>query len=883
MKRARTWLWRLAGLFGRQRRERELAAELENHLALHIEDNLRSGMTAEEARRQALIKLGGIEQTKEIYRERRGIPLFETFWQDLRYGARMLRNGPGFTLAAVLTLALGIGANTAIFSVVNAVLLRPLPYRDAGRLVLLRETNPRVGEVSVSYPDFLDWRQESHTFSAMAAAGNIDFDLAGTGQPELVGGYGVSPNFLSLLGVKPILGRDFTAEEERAGTAPVAMISYKLWQEHFGGEADVLGKPLRLDDKVFTIVGVLPPRFALFPGADCDVLAPLGIWAADPDMQDRGDRGDMSAIGRLAPGATLPEARAEINGIATRLAGEYPKTNAGMGASLKTLRESYVGDVRPAILIVFGAALLVLLVACVNVAGLFLVRGAARAREIAVRLAFGASSGRIVAQLLTESLLLAGLGGAAGIVAGFWGISGLTMLLPADQFADMRIGMDPAVFLFVSVVVILVAVGFGLAPALQAARPDVQETLSEGGRGGTTSARHHRLRSAFAVAQTALALMLLAGAGLMVRSLYQLMKVSPGFRPDRVLAMGMNLRSTQYSTKEAQRNFWRQVVARVRALPGVENAALGTTIPFTGNHDRADITIEGLPLPALGEFPHPDFHIVSPGFFSTMGITLLRGRTFTDQDNSKAAPVAIINETLARRFWPGGEAVGKRILYGHPHPNAKWITIVGVVGDTRLYGLDHPARFEVYAPLEQLGRGGMELVVRSGEDPASLTSAIRDAVASVNRDVPIYEVETLKQAVDDSVSTRRDTLVLLGLFSALALILAAVGVYGVMSYAVALRRQEIGIRMALGAEPASVLRLVVGQGARLAALGVSAGLAGALGLARLLKSLLYGVSASDPATFAVVAAVLAAVVLLASYFPARRAAHLDPVVALRQE
>ncbi|MDE3135769.1 MAG: ABC transporter permease, partial [Acidobacteriota bacterium] len=837
-------------------------------------------MTAEEARRQALIKLGGLEQTKEIWRERRGIPFFETFWQDTRYGARMLRKNPWFTLAAVLTLALGIGANTAIFSVVNAVLLRPLPYNDANKLVVLNETNQRVGLVSVSYPDFLDWRQQNHSFSAMAAASDMDFDLAGAGQPELVGGYAVSPNFLSLLGVRPILGRDFVPAEEKPGTAPVALISYKLWQSHFGGAVDVVGKTLRLDDKVFTIIGVLPANFRL--PANSDVLAPIGIWAGEEEMQDRGDRGDMVAIGRLAPGVTLAQARGEMEGIAARLAAEYPRSNSEMGVSLQTMRQEFVGDVRAAMLVVFGAVILVLLIACVNVAGLFLVRGAARAQEIAVRMAFGASRGRIVKQMLTESLLLAVIGGGLGLLLGAWGVSGLARLV-GDPLGNVPIRIDGNVLLFVGVVVILVAVAFGLVPALQATRPDIQESLKEGERGGAGGTRQHRLRNAFAVAETALALVLLVGAGLMLQSLYRLMRVNPGFRPDRVLKMGMNLRSTQYSTKDAKLNFWRQVLEHVRALPGVENAALGTTIPFTGDHSRSDITIEGLPLPAEGEFPHPDFHIVSPGFFSTMGIRLLRGRTFTDEDNSKAAPVAIINQTLARRFWPDGEAVGKRILYGHPNPNEKWVTIVGVVGDTRMYGLDSPARFEVYAPLEQMGLGGSELVVRSAKDPASLTGEIRGAIASVNRDVPIYDVETLKKAVDDSVSTRRDTLLLLGSFSLLAVVLAATGIYGVISYVVALRTHEIGVRMALGAGEREVLRFVLGQGAWLAIGGVGIGTLGALALTRLMASLLYGVRPADPATFAGAAILIASVALVATYVPARRATRIDPVVALRQE
>jgi putative ABC transport system permease protein len=883
MRKARAWLRRLGGLFGWRRSESELAAELESHLALHIEDNLRAGMMPEEARRQALLKLGGLEQAKESYRERRGIPALETLWQDVRYGLRMLRKSPGFTLAAVLTLALGIGANTAIFSVVDAVLLRALPFKDAGRLVLLRETNARVGRVSVSYPDFLDWRKQARSFSSMAAVGNIEFDLTGAGQPEDIAGYRVSPNFLSLLGVTPILGRDFQPQEEKPDTAPVVLLGYRLWQTHFGGRGDVLGKPLQLDDKVYTIIGVLPAGFRFLPGDDCDLLAPIGIWAGDDELTDRGDRGDMSVVARLAPGATPARAQAEIQGIAARLAQAYPGTNAGMGASLRGIREVMVGNVQRAILVVFGAALLVLLVACVNVAGLYLVRAAARSREIAVRLAFGASRGRIIRQMLTESLLLAALGGGAGVVAGAWGLRGLLRLTPPDLFAGVNVRLDPEVFLFAGFAAVFAAIGFGLAPAFQAAGADVQETLKEAGRGGTAGARQHRLRNAFAVAQTALALMLLVCAGLMVQSLYRLTQVDPGFRPEHLLDMEMNLRVGAYAKPGAQLQFWRQVLEQVRALPGVERAAIGTAIPFTDDHSRSNIRIEGAPAPKPGQFPHPDFHFVSPGYFSTMGIRLVSGRTFSESDNAQGSPVAMINQTLARRYWRNGDAVGKRFAMGARGPAKNWITIIGVVGDTRLYGLDQPARFEVYLPMLQWPSHDMHLEVRSAIDPASLTGAIRGAVAAVDPDVPVYGIQTLKQAVGDSISARRLTLALLGLFSLLALALAAIGVYGVISYATAQRTQEIGVRMTLGAAPANVARMVVGHGARLAAIGVVAGLAGAAGLARLLGTLLYGVSAADPMTFAAAAAVLALVALGASWVPARRAARVDPMVSLRHE
>jgi putative ABC transport system permease protein len=803
----------------------------------------------------------------------------DTTTQDLKFAIRMLAKSPGFTLIAVLTLALGIGANTAIFSVVNAVLLRPLPFKDASQLVRLRETYKLVGNVSVSYPDFLDWRQQSHAFADMSVVNNVNFNLSGIAQPENIAGYAVSPNFLTLLGVSPILGRDLLPSEEKPGTAPVALLSYQLWQSHLGGDPAVIGRSITLDGRSFSIVGVLPATFRFLDATD--VIVPIGFFAAD--FTDRAQRGDTDVVGRLAPGVTLSQAALEMNTIAARLAQQYPQTNHGFGAHLESLREAFTGDTRLAVLVLFGAVVFVLLIACVNVANLFLVRGAARAREIALRQAFGASRGRLIRQMLTESLVLAFCGGALGLILGAWGISGLGHLLPADSMQMMGVRMDLSVLLFAAAMIALVTFAFGLIPALQATRPDVHETLKEGGRSATSTPGQHRLRGALAIAETALALVLLVGAGLMLKSLYHLIQVSPGFQPARVLYMEMDLRTDQYSKDPAILNFWQQVLDRVRVIPGVESAALGTVVPLTGNHRRSDITIEGLPIPGPGEFPHPDRHTVSADYITTMGTPLLRGRNFSDADNETAPDVALINSTMARRFFTDGDAIGKRFLWGHPGKDEKWITIVGVVADTKLYGLDNPARLEVYSPYRQRPSADMNLVVRSAVDPASLTSAIRSAVAAIDKDQPIFDVHTMQQLVDDSISTRRLTLVLLGIFSALALILAAIGIYGVMAYTVALRTQEIGIRMALGAQQKDVLRLVLGQGARIAFFGVAIGLAAAAALGRLLSSLLFSVSASDPITFAAVAVLLISVALLACYIPARRAMRVDPLIALRHE
>ena len=799
--------------------------------------------------------------------------------QDLKFALRTLTKSPAFTLVAVLTLALGIGANTAIFSVVNAVLLRSLPFKDSSQLVVMRETHKNVGNVSVSYPDFLDWRQQSHSFSAMAVINNVGFNLSGVAQPENIGGYAVSPNFLALVGVRPVLGRDLLPCEEKPGTAPVILLSYQLWQSHLGGDPAVIGRSITLDGRSFAIVGILPSTFRFLDRTD--VIVPIGVLAAD--LTERGERGDMDVVGRLSPGVALPQAAVEMNTIAARLADQYPQSNYGFGAHLESFRQAFTGDTRLAILVLFGAVVFVLLIACVNVANLFLVRGAARAREIALRLAFGASRGRVVRQMLTESLLLAVLGGVLGIILGAWGISGLGYLLPADSLQMMGVRMDLSVLLFAAAVIVLVAFAFGLVPALQATRPDLHETLKDGGRSATSTSAQHRLRGALAIAETALALVLLVGAGLMLKSLYHLIQVSPGFAPARVLTMEMDLRTDQYSKDPAILNFWQQVLDRVRTIPGVESAAVGTVVPLTGSHRRSDVTIEGLPTPGPGEFPHPDCHVISSAYTSAMGIPLLRGRTFTDADNQTAPLVGLVNATMARRFWTDGDPIGKRILRGHPGGDGKWITIVGVVADTKLYGLDNPARLEVYYPYRQQPESDMNLVVRSAVDPASLTSAIRAAVAAIDKDQPIFDVHTMQQRVDDSISTRRLTLVLLGIFSALALILAAIGIYGVMAYSVALRTQEIGIRMALGAQQKDVLRLVLRQGARIAFFGVAIGLAAAVALARALSSLLFSVSSSDPITFAAVSILLVAVALLACYIPARRALRVDPIIALRYE
>jgi putative ABC transport system permease protein len=877
-------LFRVRAVLRRRAAETELEDELRFHFERQLEKYLRSGLTREEAMRRVRMEFGGLEQVKEECRDARGVQLIEALFHDVRYAMRTLRKSPGFAGVALFTVALGIGATTAIFSVVYGVLLRPLPFKDSAGLVVLNETTPQVGMVSVSYPNFLDWRAQSRAFSEMSAVSGLHYNLAGTGQPENIAGLAVSPNFLSIVGVRPLLGRGFTAAEEKAGTAPVVLLSYALWQSHFGADRNAIGRSITLDSRSFTIAGVLPPEFRWIEKAD--ILEPIGVWATNNDViTARGERGDMVVVGRLQAGIRLPEARAEMEGMAARLAHAYPESNDQCGVALRPIREVFVGDIRPAILVLFGAVIFVLFVACANVANLFLMRGAGRTREMALRIAVGAGRGRIIGQVLAESFVVALFGGLCGLGLAIGGIDAMARLIPRGTLAGASIGLNGAVLLFSAGVVVLSMFVFGLAPAIRSTKADVQSELKESARTTSASAGQHSWRGVLAGAEVALALVLLVGAGLMVKSIYRLLSVNPGFQPDRVLTMGMSLRTAQYEKDGPIMNFWQRVLEGVRALPGVEAAALGTAIPLTDDHWRTDITVEGMALPLPGSFPHPDVHIVSPGYVRALGLRLLAGRDFVDSDNENAPKVAMINGLAAERLFPGQNPVGKRFLLGSPSAKKppKWIMIAGVVGDTRLYGLANPSRLEIYFPFRQLVSGSMSLIVKSGSDPARMTSAIRAAIASIDKDQPLFAIATMRQLVGDSVATRRITLILLGLFSALALVLAAIGIYGVISYSAAQRTHEIGIRMALGAQHGDVLRLILAQGAKIAGAGVAIGTAASIGLTRLMAKLLFSVSAFDPPTFAAVAIGLTVIAMLACYIPARRTLRIDPLIALRHE
>jgi putative ABC transport system permease protein len=877
-------LFRLRAIFRTKSMDADLDEELQFHLDRQLAKHMQAGLLPEEARRRVRLDFGGATQITEECRQARGTHALEALGQDLRYGFRTLRKNSGFTCVALLTLALAIGANTAIFSVVYGALLRPLPYADPDRLIVLNETHPRIGTITVSYPNFLDWRAQNHVFSGMAVMADVAYNLSGIAQPETISGQAVSSNFLSLIGMHPLFGRDFDPSEDKPGATPVVMLTYRLWQSHFGGRQDVIGRSVALDSRGFTIIAVLPRDFRTTDAVS--VLEPLGVWLTNNSYAiNRGNRGDTAAIGHLATGLTLTRARTEMETVEARLAATYPEANNQFGISLQPIRELFVGNLRPAILVLFAAVIFVLLIACANVANLFLMRAAGRTREIALRVAIGATGGRIVQQMLAESFLVAGLGGTLGLGLAFAGMRAVQRLIPAAALSGDGANLNGTVLLFALGATALSAITFGLAPAMQSVRAAVYSRLKESGKSSTGGVRQNRWRTMLVVAELVLSVILLVGAGLMLKSVYRLMAVDPGFRTDHLLRLNIGLTPSQYPDETAMRAFWRELLGGVRVLPGLESAALGTNVPLTNRHSRGDISVEGTGPLASGSYPHPDEHLVSPGYLSTLGIRLLAGRDFTDADSETGPKVALINARLARDLFPGNDPVGKRFMNGRLEQARKpeWITIVGVADDTRMYGLANSSRLEIYRPLAQATPDNMDLMVRSRINPAALTSSIRAVVASIDRNQPISATNAMDEFVQQSVGSRRVTLILLGVFSALALVLAGIGIYGVISYSVAQRTKEIGIRVALGAGRQDVIRMILLQGARIASAGLIIGMLAAFGLTRFLATLLFSVSPGDGSTFAMVALVLAIVALVACYIPARRTQQVDPMTALRYE
>ncbi|HUI40392.1 MAG TPA: ABC transporter permease [Terriglobia bacterium] len=880
VRRLRALFVRLGGLFNRGRKEGDLAAELESHLEMHVEDNVRSGMTAEEARRRALIKLGGVEQTKEEYRDRRGLPRLEHFLQDVRFGLRMLRKNPGFTLVALLTLALGIGANTAIFSVVNAVLLKPLPYPQPDRLMVMREYQIGGSDMSVNWVNFLDWRAQSRLFEGMAAYDQAHFTLTGKGEPVLLRGGLVSAPFFSVLGAQPRLGRVFTTPDDRTGAAATVVLTDDLWKKRCGSDPAIVGKALALNGSAYTVIGVLGPSFQdpLAPGR-VDLYTPIapqsGRW------QTRDERGSLHVIGRLRAGVSLAAARAELDTIEGRLDQQFPKTNKGVRASVTPLYDERFGDVRPVLYTLLAAVGVVLLIACANVANLSIARSLSRRREFAIRRACGAGRGRVMGQLLVESTLLACLGGAAGLLPAWWSLGLIVRLAPAGIPRLPETRLDHGVLLFTLIVSVLTGILSGLAPGLEASRLDVTEIVKEGGTSTGRSPR--RWQSGFLLAEIALAVVLVAASGLLVRSLIKTQQVDPGFKPDHVLVAELVLPASGYGTPAQRVTFYREMVGRLSGLPGVKSAGMVMCPPAVGHCWDWFYTVEGQPAPSPGKLPISAFNQASPTYFETMGVPLLAGRSFTEQDGAQSPPVVIVNQTFARRWWPNSSPLGKRMRLWTANGNAPYREIVGLVGDVKEDGLDAEQIPEVFMPAAQEPPGGMTFVMRTSVEPAGLVRLATGAVHDIDKGLPIERIQPMTRYLDASLNQRRFATLLVGLFGALALLLAGVGISGVTSYSVSQRTHEIGIRMALGARRGEVLRAVVKQSLGIAAYGIILGVVGALAATRLLSSMLFGIGASDPATFVLVCAALGCVTLLASYIPARRATRVDPMVALRHE
>jgi predicted permease len=800
----------------------------------------------------------------------------------------MLAKSPGFTAIAIVTVALGIGANTTLFSVVNGVLLNPLAYPHSGQLVAIYGKTPGFQQAPVAYLNFLDWQRDTQTFSSMAIYRNNDYNFTGMGEAERLSGYMVSADFFSTLGVEPILGRTFLRDDDHPGAAPVVILGGGFWKRKFGSSLEIIGKAMILNGTSYTIVGVIPAGFTFY-GRDRDVYTPIGQWN-DPSFRDR--RIDMSAhaVGRLKPSVTLAQAKADMDGIAENLAAAYPEADKGVGITLVSMKEDIVGNVQPLLIVLLAAVGFLLLIACANVANLLLARSMGRSREFGIRAALGASHVRVIRQLLTESIVLAGLGGALGVFLAFWGTKAVLGTLPGALPRANEVSLDSRVLLFTMALSLFAGIVFGLAPALKTSRVNLQEILKESGRG--MSGARHRLQGAFVAVEVAMALVLLVGAGLMVRSLAALWSVNPGFNPSHAITFSLSLPADSRTSSAETRARLRHFDDKMRSIPGVQavSVTLGSR-PMIHN-SSLPFWIEGQPKPAnLQEMPQAMFYLVEAGFQEAMGIALERGRFITAADDEHAPVVVDIDDVFARTYFPNEDPIGKRINFAGFNVQAE---IVGVVGHVKQWGLDADAKSAIEAqfdyPFMQLPEKLMPLaadavavVLRTEGDPTAVMGFVRRAVAEIDPREVVYNVQTMNDVVSNSFAARRLSMFLLGVFAALALVLACVGIYGVISYLVGQRTHEIGVRMALGAERTDVLRLVLGHGARMALIGVAIGMGAALGLTRLMANQLFGVSAHDPLTFAGVALLLIIVAVAACYIPARRAMRVDPMIALRWE
>ena len=803
----------------------------------------------------------------------------ETLLQDTRYAIRTMLKSPGFTVVAVLALGLGIGANTAIFSVVNAVLLRPLPYKDPDRLVHVHRMQPPIQRAPISRPDYFEWENQQEVFEGMAAFFYRTYNLTAVDQAERLTGSRVTGSFFPLFGVTPSTGRFLDASDDKAGGARVAVIGYGLWQRRFGGDPDIVGRTITLNGDEYAVIGVAPASFQFPRGIE--------LWTPAFLAEEKTNRGSnyLKVIARLKDGVTPAKANSQMNQIAAALAEKYPANDTNLTVAIAPLLEEQVGSIRPVLLILLGAVAFVLLIACANVANLLLARATARQREFAIRTALGAGRWRIVHQLLTESVLLALAGGALGIVLSVWGIHLLVSAAPSSIPRVKEVSLDKWVLAFTFLMSLLTGIVFGLVPSLQVSRTDLNETLKEGGR-GTAGTNPHRafLRRALVVAEIAMSLVLLVSAGLLIESIKRLTQVSPGFDPHNVLAVDVSFPRKASSAKDEDQVAARFLVdaeQRVASLPGVQSVGTINDLPVTGRGSvNGDFDVEGRPATNPGEAPVAEFRTVTPDYFRAIGLPLLKGRSLTERDTKDAPPTVLINRALAERIFADEDPIGKRLvaLDGKPHE------IVGIVGDARQWGLDRPADPEIYFPFAQINISSeATLVVRAAGDPAGLTDAVRRAVREVNGDAPVFRVKTMMEVVAGSTAQQRFNMVLMTVFAGVALVMAAIGMYGVISYSVTQRTHEIGVRMALGASTGAVVKLVVGQGMILASAGVAIGLGASFALTRLMSSLLFGVSPTDPLTFTVISLILVGVALVACFVPARRATRIDPMIALRYE
>jgi putative ABC transport system permease protein len=889
MNKVRGWLLRLGELFGRERRERDLAAEMESHLQLHIDENLRAGMSAEEARRQALIRLGGIEQTKEMVRERRGLPMLEVLLQDLRFGVRMLSKNPGFTAVATLTLALGIAANATIFSFVSAAMLRRPPVGDPDRVVVISSINPvsswGINLNPFSSPTYFAWKKQNRMFVDMAAADPYaGASLTGDGNPERVSVMRTTANYFSLLGVSPQIGRTFAEGEDQNGREHVVILSHEFWERRFAADPNVIGKTIRLNGTGYEVIGVMPAKFVL-QSFQVQVWMPVVLEEGLQSAAARENR-NLFLFARLKPGVAVTEANAEFQRLARLAEENFPDTEKGWGATVLTLQQHMIRvfNAGPALALLMGTVGFVLLIACANIAGLLLARATGRGKEIAVRVAMGAGRFRMIRQLLTEALLLAALGGAAGLALTFWGARLLKSALSFNgEVTALNLTVDGKVLAFTAGISLVAAVVFGLAPALKAGTSDVYTILKNATGKASAGGRQNLLRSVLVTAEVALAVVLLTGTGLMIKGVVDGMRKGLGFAQDHVLTAFVSLPDSRYSDAGKQAAFYRALVTKMENLPGAEAAAVASVLP-AGGADLISFRLKGQDNLPPAERSKGRYFVVSPGFFRAAKIRLIRGRVFSETDGPNSNAVAVVSEVFARQFYPKGDAIGQQVLIDTAgEGGSQWREIVGIVGNVKGWPLEAGDDPEIYESFLQRPAAEMALMVRTRGNPDAFAPGLREAVWGLDKDQPIASVMSLEERIGNQIAGDRLFVQMLGIFAALALTLSGVGLYGLVAYTVGLRTQEIGIRMALGANRRKILRQVVGQGMKLAVTGAAIGMALAVPLPRVLEGLLQNFRVSGGWIYLLIPAVIITVALLACYVPARRAARVDPIVALRYE